>query len=95
MKKMMTIPKGSLLTITSGVYSDYSVRGVFRALKDIDGDALRGVWLRNHPEQAEEYRFKEDDFLAWLAREGYIEDVPSWEFHLSSYSSSSEMWISK
>lgn len=93
--KFETIPAGTLLTISTGCYSDYYVRGVFRACKDIDADALSKQWLTLHPEQSDGYRFREDDFLAWLAVSGYLEDVPSWEWHLSNYSRIDEMMVSR
>jgi hypothetical protein len=80
------IPAGSFFTVTTGEYSDYSVHGVFRALQDIDPRALSKRYLSEHPDQAKEYHFEESQFLGWLAREGVIETVDSYEWHLSNYS---------
>lgn len=92
---MKPIPKGALFTVTTGEYSDYCVQGVFRALKEIDAEALRAKWLRHYPEQAVDYRFDDAAFLADMARKGLIEDVESWEFHISSYSKASEMYVAE
>jgi len=93
--KMLPIPAGSLFTVTSGEYSDYSVRGVFRALAAINADALRSEYLAERPEQAVEYCFREDQFLGWVARKGLIEAVDCFEWHLCNYSRASEMDVSK
>lgn len=90
---MRLIPAGSLLTITTGIYSDYSVHGVFKALQDIDANALRAEWLVLHPEQAQDYSFNEDAFLGWLARRNFIEALDCFEFHLSDYSRADTMEV--
>jgi hypothetical protein len=92
---MIPIPAGALFTITTGDYSDYSIHGVFRALREINADALQETWLTNHPEQRVHYNFREDEFLAWIAREGYMEAVNCFEWHLCDYSSVGEMTVRK
>lgn len=74
-----TIKAGTLLTISTGCYSDYNVHGVFRVLKDIT------------QEDYESFRVEDDsycdldDVLAKMATLGYIEDVESTELHLGLY----------
>jgi len=92
-ESMRLIPAGSLLTVTTGVYSDYSVHGVFKALQDIDANILRAQWFVLHPEQAEGYRFDEDAFLGWLARLNFIEALDCFEFHMSDYSRADTMEV--
>jgi hypothetical protein len=92
-KKMVVIPAGSLLTISVGAYSDYTVYGVFRALKDIDAEDIRDRWLTNNPQQGENYHFDESEFLGWVTREGFLEPIESFEWHLADYSNCSEMWV--
>jgi len=87
MSKHSKIRAGSLFTVSSGEYSDYFIRGVFRALRDIDPEALLREWLKDHPDQAERYSFKDIDFLAWAFRLGAFETVPAFDWHLGSYSS--------
>lgn len=77
MKQMQKIPSGALLTVSTGEYSDYTVQGVFRALKEIDADALRKFYLH----------ISSQDFLAVLVRDGYLEPINSFEFYLSDNTS--------
>lgn len=73
------IKAGTLLTISTGCYSDYSVHGVFRVLKDIT------------QEDYESFRVEDDgwcdlsEVIAKMATLGYIENVESTELHLGSY----------
>lgn len=92
-KEMVTIPAGSLLTVSSGTYSDYSITGVFRAKADIDAAALLDEWLRLHPEQAKEYRFREHEFMGWVARKDLLEAIPCFEWHITDYSNASDMCV--
>lgn len=91
--KHLMIPAGAMLTITTGAYSDYSVEGVFRALADIHADDLVARWLTDHPQQRSPHHFDEDAFMAWVAKLGLVEPVPSFEWHLSNYADAAEMWV--
>lgn len=93
--EMALIPAGVLFTVTTGEYSDYGVSGVFRALAPIDASALREEWLAEHPEQREDYRFREGAFLGWVARKGFLEPVDCFEWHLCDYSRASEMSVTE
>ena len=93
MKKAIAIPKGAAFTVTSGIYSDYFVQGVFRALVEIDAEALRDQWIKDHPEQAADYRFREGDFLASIS--SMMEPIECWELHLGNYSRASELFVDK
>ena len=78
--KIATIKAGTLLTISTGEYSDYHVHGVFRVLKDITQDDYDSFRVED------EDRFSDpSDAIARMAILGYIEDVPSTELHLGSY----------
>jgi hypothetical protein len=80
--------------ISSGEYSDYQVYGVFRPLKNFTmREALAkflGYWLTSERaksgEDLESTPYP-DEFIAWLAAEGYIEDIKAQEFHIGSYGS--------
>lgn len=91
--KAETIPAGAIFTVTSGCYSDYYVRGVFRAKQPIDAEKLRDEWVIKHPEQANNYQFDESAFLASLAP--MIETIDCWELHLGNYSRASELNVDK
>jgi hypothetical protein len=92
-KKLVPIPKGALFTVTTGCYSDYSVCGVFRALAEIDCEALREEWLRKNPEQAGDYKFNESGFLA--ANAHLMEPLECWDWHLADYATINEMDVNK
>jgi hypothetical protein len=92
-KKNVVIPAGSTFTVSTGEYSDYSVHGVFRALKDIDPDKLLAGYLEKHPDEAENYAFNESKFLGEAFRSGLFEHVPSFDWHLCDYSRVSEMEV--
>jgi hypothetical protein len=85
MTTMIPIPAGALLTITTGAYSDYCIKGVFRAIKTLDCDALKSAWILLHPDQAGDYNFDDSQFIAWLAVEGLIEPVDCFEWYLGDY----------
>jgi len=78
-KLMEVISAGSLFTISTGQCSDYDVHGAFRAIKDIDAEALRSLWLETHPEQKENYEFNASEFLGWVTRLGFLEPLDSFE----------------
>lgn len=93
--KMMVIPAGAIFTITTGAYSGYSVRGVFRAVADIDADTLRDEWLATDPKPPR--RSWDDDldaFLGWVARKGLLEPLDSFEWHLGDYGDLDDMDVS-
>lgn len=85
------IPKGMLFTVTAGVYSDYGVMGVFRAVADIDVAALVNEYLSEMPRQRKRHQFNEREFLAWLYRRGVLEAVQCMELHLGDYSAPEEI----
>jgi hypothetical protein len=94
-KKMAVIPFGSFLTITTGAYSGYCVRGVFRAVQDIDADKLRDEWLSIDPKPKKIMEDDTDVFLGWVARKGLLEPIDSYEWHLGDYGGLEEVEVSK
>lgn len=90
-KRLATIPKGTLFSITNDEYSSYSLHGHFRALADIDAEQLRSQWLAAHPEQATQYNFDEDKFLAWVWKLQIMEPVDCFEWHLHDYGDADKM----
>lgn len=93
-KTMATIPAGHMFTVTTGVYSDYNVQGVFRALRDIEPDKLCAEWFDKHPEQNGDDPFREMEFLAQAFRDGFFEPIAAFEWHLCDYSDINEMTVS-
>lgn len=84
-KRATPIAAGSLFVITTGEYSDYTISGVFRALKEIDTEQLLAEWFETNPKQKGLGYFHESEFLAHLTRLGLFETVESREFHFGSH----------
>jgi hypothetical protein len=77
----------ALILLSSGEYSDYGVMGAFRPCKSFNvGEALDAFRAQWKPE-ANSYSSAPgpQDFAAWLAKEGYVEDANTEEIHLGSY----------
>jgi hypothetical protein len=76
-KRMAIIKAGQIFVLTSGEWSDYRLRGVFRALKDID------------PEDREQWPALEEpyscDMAAKLVQEGFAEELIFTEWQCSTY----------
>ena len=81
---MLPIPKGMLFTISTGVYSDYDIKGVFKATAEIDVVSLREQWKNNILSKDEDL-YQRDEFFKWVIGLGIIESVPSMEWHLCDY----------
>jgi hypothetical protein len=93
MTKVATnIPAGALFTFATGEYSDYSIAGVFRATAEINPDVEIGLYLQEHPEQAKDYHFRADKFLAWVFGRRLMEPVDCMEWHVSSYGKVDAGW---
>ena len=87
-KKQATIPKGTIVTITSGEYSDYSIIGAFRSLKDISHDDIESAKseIENRPDREELYGYElYTGFIAVLIVRGFLEDINSAEIYLGDY----------
>ncbi len=83
----MKLKAGMMLVLETGEYSDFSVTGPFRVMRDFDQaqivETFKAKWKPK-------YDFKKtpdtDDFMGWLSRGGYIQDIDgvvSW--HIGSY----------
>src|SRR5271156_2715900 len=90
---VVPIPAGALLTITTGIYSDYNISGVFRARVEIDTDELLSNWFGAHPIQSSGYRFDDVEFLASISH--MLEPVECYEFHLSNDGQMGEHTVEK
>lgn len=79
----------TLILLTSGEYSDYSVMATVRPLKSFNmGDAVEAFKAQWKPDPGSAWRPSEpgpSELLAWLNREGYVEDAETEEIHLGSY----------
>jgi hypothetical protein len=71
----MIIKTGTVLTLENGEYSDFCYEGPFTVLKDFDQRAACEEFVK--PYDKDKLRWMGGaEFIAWLAREGYIEDTP-------------------
>jgi hypothetical protein len=88
---MTTIAKaGTLLSVESGCYSSYGVKGFFVVLREFTPAEKLNEYLKANPEQAGDYTFEEDQFLAALLAEGLLLEIPYGVMHLTDYSRASE-----
>jgi hypothetical protein len=93
-KLNMKFKKGELIALSSGIYSDYRVNVLVRALKDFDAEAIFEEWAQDNGEKVEDLLFgkhtvkmftrKEEglSFIGWLNKNGFTEDVIYRELHV-------------
>ena len=86
---------GRLLCVESGAYSSYSITGFFVVLHNFDPRERLSAFLTIHPEQNSDYRFNDDEFLAFLIASGLLLEVDYSTMHMSNYASSSEFFFSE
>ena len=79
----MNIKKDDIFLITAGVYSDYTVYGLYRALADFETRVMVGRWLDTLDEPARNFQFLA--FVHWLVDQGMLENVEMGEWHLGDY----------
>lgn len=77
----MKYKTGDLLLISHGEYSDYDVRAIVRVVKDLDS---REVTLSYQKEIKDDW-FDDHAFLAYLVKQGCVEDVDYQEWHTGGY----------
>ena len=84
--KKKAVPAGTLLLLSRGEYSDYSIVALCRVLKPIDQTvwAVMGAACTGHCERNPE-RFDDSRALPWLIEKGYVEEVEYRELHLGDY----------
>lgn len=74
---------GELLIMEFGEYSDFMYAGPFKVIKDFDLEVVKA--LQPKDEDGNYDYLSITDVAAKLAKEGYIEDVPSRVIDLGSY----------
>jgi hypothetical protein len=82
---------GQLLTISEGCYSDYGITGFFVALQTFKPMALHAEYMAAHPEQAKDYSFSSEQFLAFLLSKGLLLEISYATLHLGDYSRAGEV----
>lgn len=83
------IPVGTVFIATHGVYDDYCVQGVFKAIEDLSKDEISREYLLEYPEQKEEYQFSEYGFLKWLVSKELVEELSICEMNTGYYATMS------
>ena len=73
--------KGEFLRLSSGDYSDYGIRLVCRVLKEFDEHEV----YDNYGGEKGDYEFDTDEFIAYLIKEGFIEEIDYTEWNCESY----------
>jgi hypothetical protein len=81
----MTLTKDQLVAFEEGEYSDYGVIGFFRVLKDFSLKEEIEKYLKQFPEEAEDYCAELSKLVGWLSAEGFIEDVAYQSIWLGAY----------
>lgn len=80
----MIIKAGTILTLTYGEYSDRDFTGPFTVLRDFDQAEVVEAFIVASGTDPD--HFMKNAFIAWLATEGYVEDVPNtWDWFIGSY----------
>lgn len=94
MADTLKYPKGSIIVMTTGAYSDYSITGFLVAVEDCDLPALAQAFAAEERARikagkgARSWRGKEDldDFPSWLVAKGHCMPVAYNSVHLGDYS---------
>lgn len=97
----MDIKKGETILITEGEYSDFRVKGIYKALIDINiEENLQAFAVYNGAKDLEELKdfhfqaekelwdfFIRDEYIEYLLNNGYVETIKYTDCHLGSYGS--------
>ena len=85
---------GDVIFISTGRYSDYYVRGHFQLLKTINAAILNEAraCCAKKVDYDDEPRYDPEAFIAWLIKEGYMEEFEVSELHVSDYYSEMNRW---
>ena len=76
---------GQLVLVSSEAYSDYSIHGFFRVLKDFEIREVVGLWIAETNPKIERYGVSISDLMAFIHAKGYLEDVDYSEIWLGGY----------
>lgn len=83
---MAKIDAGTMLSFSGGEYSDKWDFGPFNVLRDFDQKAVSDEYASQYKPKSRWDRPNEHGFVAWLAANGYVEDVPNaFNWYLGGY----------
>ena len=91
MKDLKDLKAGQLVVITEGCYSDYGITGFFVALQTFKPMGLFAEYMAAHPEQAKDYQFSAEQFLAYLLSKGLLLEIQYANLHMGDYSKAGEV----
>lgn len=83
---MATLKVGETVNITSGEWSDYSILGTVRVLREFDADALAEAWVAEQNAAEPWCHPNSREWFKWLLAEGYAEEADVGEHRLSVFS---------
>lgn len=70
---------------TAGANSDYHVVAILEWLTEKTPAACKDEFLEAFPTARERYEFDGYQFVGWLVRQGYAQDLPAIEMHTDDY----------
>ncbi|MGD9670269.1 MAG: hypothetical protein AB7U75_14725 [Hyphomicrobiaceae bacterium] len=86
---MTIIKAGTILTIETGEYSDFTYHGPFRVLVDLDKEGVAAEYAEHRPDKYTNWPdrpLSNHNFVPFLIKKGYIEDIDEHEsWHIGSY----------
>ena len=83
--------EGELMAISTGEYSDYCINGLFKVLISFDAQEKLEEWAKEtgralvDGEVKSDYMNKEIEYMAWLSKNEYVENVEYRELHTEDY----------
>ena len=86
----VSLKAGSLVTFSSGEYSDYGYRGTYVALQDVSFEEMMEVveFVKSKAEKEDpDYPNAQPLFEPELIRRGWLLSVPMHEIHIGGYNS--------
>lgn len=93
MPDVRIIKRGEIFTITSGGNNDYMIHGVFKACFDINIVKSSWDYLIERPAQSSPFEFRYSQFIQWMEKMGYIEEVVASELYLGQYGCTDTMTV--
>ena len=83
----MKIKKGTMLVISTGEYSNFTIHTLCKALQDIDTEVVKQEYLLVHPEEGVEYHANFYRFMKWIiVDKQLVEEIVYGEWYVGSYS---------
>jgi len=80
--------KGDLLVLSTGEYSDYGIGIICKVLKDFtEEETAKSYKLhkKTKDQWGGKYELEEEEFIAILIRQGYVEELDYKEWNFSNY----------